>query len=113
MDDMLRIKYFEEFKNGFPFVVIISDKEGLIAAYNFLKNRPGGSYLHDNTITKFCEIEPLEQNKLYLNAEECRDIAKHFKNLSEREEPGHAYFDTIALKDIEMLISYKEYDGLF
>ena len=110
---MLKIKYFEKFKNDEPFIVITSDKEGLEAAYNFFKDQHG-TFLNDNSITEFCEIEPLEDNNLYLNYKECEEIAVHFKNLYDIDESRHAYFDTEALgDDIEIIISYEEHDNLF
>jgi len=110
---MLRIKYFDEFKNGNPFVVVLADKEGLRAAYNFFKNKQG-AFLNDNSITEFCDLATLDDNSLYLNRKECKEISKHFKNLDNINDSRHAYFDTEALGDeIEVIISYLEYDDLF
>jgi len=110
---MLRIKFFEEFKNDLPFVVIISDKEGFAAAYNFLKDREE-AFLTNQEITEFSDISPLAEDALYLNREECQELARHFKNLSESDEPSHIYFDIEALgNDIEIIASFKEYESLF
>lgn len=110
---MLRVKYFESFKNDHPFIVVISDKKGLNAAYEFFRHKKG-AFLNDAAITEFSDISPLSQEKLYLNPRECKEIAQHFENLSSVGEARHAYFDIEALGDeIEVIISYLEYDDLF
>lgn len=109
---MFRIKYFEEFEGGYPFLVILCDKEGLRAAHEFFLHRKSG-YLNDPALAESSDIVPLSQEHCYLNAQECNDISEHFKNLSEAAHPCHAYFDTQALGDkIEIMISYNEYGEL-
>lgn len=110
---MLRIKYFEEFKNGYPFVVVVSDKEGLLAAHYFFEGKEE-AFLNDPAITEFSDLGSLERSKLRLNHDECQQISEHFNNLYELNAPRHAYFDIAALGDeIEVLISYNEYENLF
>ena len=110
---MLRVKYFEKFKGDNPFLVVISDKQGLSVAYHFFKDKQG-AFLNDSAVTEFSKITPLDADNLFLNSNECQEIAQHFKNLDDANEPGHAYLDTEALGDeIEMIISYGEYNGLF
>ncbi|PZP85284.1 MAG: hypothetical protein DI582_06220 [Azospirillum brasilense] len=110
---MLRMKFFEEFKNGYPFLVIIGDKEGLGAAYRFFASQKEG-YLNEPSLVSEADIAPLEQSALFLTEQECEEIAEHFKNLSLADTPSHAYFDTQALGDeVEVMISYGEYEKLF
>ena len=109
---MLNIKYIEEFKAGHPYLVVTGDKQGFIDAYNFFRNKPGG-FLNDKAVTGRSDLGALRSNSLYLTPEECVEIADHFKNVIASEKPQHAYFDTKALPDIEIIISYREYDDLF
>ncbi len=110
---MLRIKYFEKFKGDHPFIVVVSDKEGLSSAYDFFKSKEG-AFLNDPTITEFSDVTPLDNEMLRLNREECQEIAQHFKNLNDTNKAGHFYFDTKALgNEIEIIISYLEYNDLF
>ncbi|MEM7617631.1 MAG: hypothetical protein AAF195_04545, partial [Pseudomonadota bacterium] len=107
---MLRIKYFEEFKNGQPFIVVISDREGLKSANEFFKTKKG-AFLNDSKITEFSDITKLNNNSLYLNPKECQEIAQHFNDLYNINEARHVYFDIEALgNEIEVIISYLEYN---
>ena len=47
---MLNIKYIEEFKAGYPYLVVTSDRQGFLDAYDFFRNKPGG-FLNDKSIT--------------------------------------------------------------
>lgn len=110
---MLKIKFIEKFKNDQPFLVIVSDKEGFNQASQFFGGKQG-AYLNDKSITDFYRISPLDTTHMYLNPDECKEIARHCRNLAESEIPQHAYMDSIALgDDIEIIISYQEYDDLF
>jgi hypothetical protein len=110
---MLRIKYFDSFKNNSPFIVVVADKEGLNAAYDFFRHNDR-VFLNEESITEFSDIAPLERAMLYLNSTECKEIAQHFRNIYAIDKPGHAYFDTEALGEkIEIIISYLEYDEFF
>ncbi len=109
---MLRVKYFEEFKNSYPFVVVVCDREGLKAAYDFFGQRQS-ALLCDEAVVEYCDIAPLQETALAMNAKECHAIAEHFINLYKANRSGHAYFDIEALGDIEVIISYDEYDDLF
>ncbi len=109
---MLRIKYFDAFKGENPFLVILGNPDVFLAAHDFFMNKRE-AYLNDPLITGYSEIAPLSRFRFYLTAEECKQIAEHFKHLGESDEPGHIYFDTAALEDIEVLISQGEYDHLF
>ena len=110
---MLKIKYFESFKDDLPFVVITSDREGLISASRFF-GQQNGAFLNDASVTEFSDVAPLQKQQLYLNAIECKKLAQHFRNLYEINEARHSYFDIEALGDeIEVIISFMEYDNLF
>jgi hypothetical protein len=109
---MLNIKYIEEFKAGDPYLVVTSDKQGFLNACNFFRNKPGG-FLNDKSITGRSDLGALQSSSLYLTPEECVEIADHFKNVVSSGKPQHAYFDIKALPDIEIIISYLEYDDLF
>jgi|CXWL01.1.fsa_nt_gi hypothetical protein len=109
---MLRVKYIENFINNQPFVVIVSDRYGFQKAYDYFSKK-NGAYLCDQSITDFFEIEPLIKEELYLNTNECREIANIFKNLIYDDAPKHDYFDIEALPKIEIFISYLEYTDLF
>jgi len=110
---MLKIKFFKEFKAGQPFLVVISNKEGFQDAHDFFVNKKG-AFLNDQGITEFSDISPLDKNSLRMSEKECHDISERFKNLYESGEPGHVYFDIVALGDeVEVIISYNEYDDLF
>jgi len=109
---MLNIKYIQEFKAGYPYLVVTSDRQGFLDAYDFFRNKPGG-LLNDKSITGYCDLGALQSNSLYLTPDECAEIAGHFKNVISSGKPQHAYFDTKALRDAEIIISYLEYDDLF
>lgn len=109
---MLRIKYIEDFKNDEPFIVILGDTESFELAARFFEDKDG-AVLDDQAITEYVNLAGLSDSSLHLTAEECNDIAEHFRNLAASDKPCHAYFDIEAQPDAEVLISYQEYDGLF
>lgn len=104
---MLKIIYIKDFKAGQPFVVVTGSKEGFLRAADFL-SRQQGCLLNDPAITGYCDIRELNEASLYLTAGECKDIAQHFENVVADDRPRHAYFESAALPNAEMLISYKE-----
>lgn len=110
---MLRIKYFEEFRANEPSLVVLSDKEGLKNAYEFLRNQRE-AYLDNSVITSFSEIYPLPREALHLTTSDCQKIAPKCIALHKTGNAGHDYFETKALgEEIEGIISYGEYEDLF
>ena len=80
---------------------------------NGLNIRASYSY-NDSKITEFSDITKLNNNSLYLNPKECQEIAQHFNDLYNINEARHVYFDIEALgNEIEVIISYLEYNDLF
>ena len=110
---MLKIKFFKEFKNNFPFLVIIGTQHDYKEAYNLMLNKKG-EYLDNKEIFNVVDIAPLSSNMLYLDEEECKTILNIFLLMSKDNSQGHYYFDSKALgDDIEILISNEEYNDLF
>ena len=110
---MLRIKYFENFLSDEPYIVVICDNQGLQKASDSFASQDG-AFLNDPSITEYSHITPLQQESLYLSPSECRNIARHFQQLSKSNTPGHSYFDIEALGDeIEVIIYSGEYENLF
>ena len=104
---MLKIIYIKDFKADQPFVIITGSKEAFINAANFLKNQQG-CFLNHEAITEYYDTRELNDGSLYLTAKECRDIAQQFENITAQDTPRHLYFDSEALPNTEMLISYNE-----
>lgn len=110
---MLRLRYFEKFRGGHPFIVIIGDRDGMQRAHDFF-SRQGSSSLHDSQVMDFYDLNGLIPERLSLSDQEASDIAELFLGLARSTTAAHIYFDTTALgDDIEILISYGEYDNLF
>lgn len=110
---MLKIRYFKKFRSGNPFIVVLCDEAGAKKAHGFFHNQ-AGAYLDDEAVTDHCEISPLTRKALYMNEQECRKIAGHFKNLAGCGHAAHAYMDTEALDSwTEIMISLGEYDEKF
>jgi hypothetical protein len=110
---MLKIKYIEEFQNGYPFLVIIADKVGFEKAYMFFKGKKE-AFINDKEIVEYSELGMLTQDELYMSKSECHDLANLCKHISLSDDPCHFYFDTEALKEVEIMGSLFEYDdGIF
>ena len=110
---MLRVKYIEDFQDGCSFIIVLAAKDDLRVARDFFENVES-AYLDDTRITEFNDIEMLSRDMIYLDTQECREISERFGDLYEFAKSGHSYFDTKALgDDIEIIISYNEYDDLF
>lgn len=108
---MLRIKYIDAFKNNLPCLIITGDNESFSKAYEFFKDKPW-AFLDDDAIVEKVEVGALAKEALFLTSYECGKIAEHFRNLAASEEPRHAYFDSEALGEAEIIISMGEYDSL-
>ncbi|MBL0319870.1 MAG: hypothetical protein IPP74_11365 [Alphaproteobacteria bacterium] len=109
---MLKIKYIENFKENHPYLLIVSTKEGFLNASNFFINKKG-VFLNDKNITGICDIGSLNNSNLLLTEDECKKISECFKQVVYAGEPRHIYIDINALADVEIIISYLEYDDLF
>lgn len=109
---MLKIKYIEQFKAGEPYIIIAGTKEDFISAAHYFKVKHG-AFLNDSTIMESYGLNNLEDSSLVITAEECNDIADRFMRVVSTGEPQHIYYDTVALGNIEIIISYLEYDKLF
>lgn len=109
---MLRIKYFELFKGGQPYLVIVGDTASFRKAHLFLKGKTQAS-LSDPAMTSSADISSLSKGALTLNQIECQELAQKFETLSRATKPCHDYADIEALQEAEILIAYGEYDRLF
>ena len=107
---MLKVKYFKEFKNHEPFIVVDGTSEDYLRAAQFLENKRS-AYLNDSEISTYYESSSISSKELYLTRQECLDLAEIFYDLSTRNKSGcHDYYQTQALgEDIELLITYYEY----
>lgn len=108
---MLNVQYIQDFKAGQPFLLIAGDKAGFLKAAVYFERSPG-CFLNDKAIATYDNIAPLEDGSLYVTAQECAAISRLFREVASGEDPRHLYFDTAALKNIEVIISYKEHPSL-
>jgi hypothetical protein len=106
---MLNIKYIPDFKSGQPFVAITGDRVGFSKAASHFRHMTHG-LLNDSAVTDNCDLALLESGPLYLNEHECKEIAGHFENVVAHDTPGHIYMDIAVLPEVELIISFKEYE---
>ncbi|MES2984587.1 MAG: hypothetical protein V4735_05305 [Pseudomonadota bacterium] len=88
-----------------------ADAQGFTTAAAFFAQQAGG-FLNDQRITEDSDVGALGQDQLYLLPHECRKISAMFHEVVASGQPRHIYCDTVALKELEILISYKEYENL-
>lgn len=112
---MLKIRYFNDFHNGYPVILISGEAEDYLRAAHYLYNKEYAR-LNDPNFAIYYERNLIPQEKLYINRQECQELAEMFERFGRDPSRGHDYYDTKALDDteVEIKISIGEYsDTIF
>lgn len=101
---MLKIKCFEGFDNGYSQILISGEAEDYLRAANYLRNKEH-TRLDDPNFAAYYESKFVSLEQLYINEQECKDLAEMFERFGRDPSRGHDYYSTKALKNISMDIS--------
>ncbi|XVN42453.1 MAG: hypothetical protein RCG15_07560 [Candidatus Rickettsia vulgarisii] len=106
---MLKIRYFNDFHNGYPVILISGESEDYLKAAHYLCNKEHAR-LNDSNFAIYYKRNLISQEKLYINKQECQELAEMFERFGNNYGEGHDYYDT----EIEIKISRGGYsDAIF
>ena len=108
---MLNIKYYPQFKDNFPKILIIGNYQSYLSAKAIFESS-SGMHLDNRLIFDVINLHGIEKDEYYATQEECREIAMLISKLLDGYEPSHLYFDLSHSKVTELIFSYNEYSSL-